>query len=148
MTGRAEIMDAAHSGGLGGTYGGNPVACAGALGAIETMRELDLNGKARRIEEVMKGRLAEMRAKLPNGEIIGDIRGRGAMIAIELVKAGTKDPDPATTAALAKACHAEGLLVLTCGTYGNVLRFLPPLVIGEDLLNEGLDIIERAFAGV
>lgn len=94
VTGRAEIMDAAHAGGLGGTYGGNPVACAGALGAIETMRELDLNGKAKRIEEVMKGRLAEMRAKLPNGDIIGDIRGRGAMIAIELVKSGTKDPAP------------------------------------------------------
>ncbi|MFI5805501.1 4-aminobutyrate--2-oxoglutarate transaminase [Streptomyces sp. NPDC051561] len=145
VTGRAEIMDAPHSGGLGGTYGGNPVACAAALGAIETMKELDLNGKAKRIEEVMKGRLAEIAAKY---EIVGDIRGRGAMIAVELVKPGTKDPDPETTSALAKACHQEGLLVLTCGTYGNVLRFLPPLVIGEDLLNEGLDIIETAFAGV
>ncbi len=76
MTGRAEIMDAAHAGGLGGTYGGNPVACAGALGAIETMKELDLNGSAKRIEEVMKGRLAAMQEKY---EIIGDIRGRGAM---------------------------------------------------------------------
>ncbi|HBF84352.1 MAG TPA: 4-aminobutyrate--2-oxoglutarate transaminase, partial [Streptomyces sp.] len=121
----------AHSGGLGGTYGGNPVACAGALGAIETMRELDLNARARRIEEVMKGRLEEMRAKLPNGGLIGDVRGRGAMIAIELVKPGTKDPDAAATAALAKACHAEGLLVLTCGTYGNVLRFLYPLTIPD-----------------
>uniref|UniRef100_UPI00114CFD2C aminotransferase class III-fold pyridoxal phosphate-dependent enzyme n=1 Tax=Streptomyces griseus TaxID=1911 RepID=UPI00114CFD2C len=145
VTGRAEIMDAAHAGGLGGTYGGNPVACAGALGAIETMRELDLNGKAQRIEEVMKGRLAEMRSKLPNGDIIGDIRGRGAMIAIELVKSGTKDPAPEAAGALAKACHAEGVMVLTCGTYGNVLRFLPPLVIGEELLNEGLDVIEQAF---
>lgn len=108
VTGRAEIMDAAHAGGLGGTYGGNPVACAGALGAIETMRELDLNGRAKRIEEVMKGRLAEMQAKLPNGDIIGDIRGRGAMIAIELVKSGTKDPNPEVAGALAKACHAEG----------------------------------------
>ncbi|MFI2352323.1 4-aminobutyrate--2-oxoglutarate transaminase [Streptomyces sp. NPDC019443] len=146
VTGRAEIMDAPHAGGLGGTYGGNPVACAGALGAIETMKELDLNGKAKRIEEVMKGRLTAMAEKF---DIIGDIRGRGAMIAIELVKdRDSKEPNPAATAALAKACHAEGLLVLTCGTYGNVLRFLPPLVIGEDLLNEGLDIIEQAFAGV
>ncbi|HET9381412.1 MAG TPA: 4-aminobutyrate--2-oxoglutarate transaminase [Streptomyces sp.] len=143
VTGRAEIMDAAHSGGLGGTYGGNPVACAGALGAIETMKELDLNAKARRIEEVMKPRLTAMAEKF---DLIGDIRGRGAMIAIELVKdRTTKEPDAASTAALAKACHQEGLLVLTCGTYGNVLRFLPPLVIGEDLLNEGLDIIEQAF---
>ncbi|MFC9227202.1 4-aminobutyrate--2-oxoglutarate transaminase [Streptomyces hygroscopicus] len=143
VTGRAEIMDAAHSGGLGGTYGGNPVACAAALGAIETMRELDLNAKAKRIEEVMKGRLAAMQEK---NDIIGDLRGRGAMIAIELVKSGTKDPNPEATVAVAKACHSAGLLVLTCGTYGNVLRFLPPLVIGEDLLNEGLDILEGAFA--
>ncbi|QKW09485.1 4-aminobutyrate--2-oxoglutarate transaminase [Streptomyces sp. NA04227] len=143
VTGRAEIMDAAHAGGLGGTYGGNPVACAGALGAIETMKELDLNARAQRIEEVMKGRLAAMQEKF---EIIGDIRGRGAMLAIELVRdrAG-KEPNPEATAALAKACHTAGLLVLTCGTYGNVLRFLPPLVIGEDLLKEGLDILEGAF---
>ncbi|GGV79198.1 MULTISPECIES: 4-aminobutyrate--2-oxoglutarate transaminase [Streptomyces] len=146
VTGRAEIMDAAHPGGLGGTYGGNPVACAAALGAIETMKELDLNARAKRIEEVMKGRLTAMQEKF---DIIGDVRGRGAMIAIELVTdRATKEPNPKATAALAKACHAEGLIVLTCGTYGNVLRFLPPLVIGEDLLNEGLDIIEEAFARI
>ncbi|MFB7289563.1 4-aminobutyrate--2-oxoglutarate transaminase [Actinacidiphila glaucinigra] len=143
VTGRAEIMDAAHSGGLGGTYGGNPVACAGALGAIETMKEQDLNAKARRIGEIMLARLRGMQEKF---EIIGEVRGRGAMIAIELVEAGSKTPNAAATAAVAKACHAEGLVVLTCGTYGNVLRFLPPLVIGEDLLNEGLDIIEGALA--
>ncbi|MCM2425837.1 4-aminobutyrate--2-oxoglutarate transaminase [Streptomyces sp. RKAG337] len=145
VTGRAEIMDAAHAGGLGGTYGGNPVACAAALGAIETMKELDLNAKARRIEEVMKGRLHAMQEKFA---VIGEVRGRGGMIAVELVEPGTKTPNAAVTAALAKACHAEGLVVLTCGTYGNVLRFLPPLVIGEDLLNEGLDIIEEAFTRV
>ncbi|MGA5581246.1 4-aminobutyrate--2-oxoglutarate transaminase [Streptomyces thermodiastaticus] len=146
VTGRAEIMDAAHPGGLGGTYGGNPVACAAALGAIETMKELDLNARAKRIEEVMKGRLTAMQEKF---DIIGDVRGRGAMIAIELVTdRATKEPNPKATAALAKTCHAEGLIVLTCGTYGNVLRFLPPLVIGEDLLNEGLDIIEEAFARI
>ncbi|MCZ4122542.1 4-aminobutyrate--2-oxoglutarate transaminase [Streptomyces sp. H39-S7] len=145
VTGRAEIMDAAHPGGLGGTYGGNPVACAAALGAIETMKELDLNARARRIEEVMKGRLHAMQEKFA---VIGEVRGRGGMIAVELVEPGTKTPDATTTAALAKACHAAGLVVLTCGTYGNVLRFLPPLVIGEDLLNEGLDIIEEAFTRV
>ncbi|UGY95253.1 4-aminobutyrate--2-oxoglutarate transaminase [Streptomyces gobiensis] len=143
VTGRAEIMDAAHVGGLGGTYGGNPVACAAALGAIETMRELDLNARARRIEEVMKPRLQKMAEQYG---VIGEVRGRGAMIAIELVKPGTKDPNPEVTGALAKACHEEGLLVLTTGTYGNVMRFLPPLVIGEDLLNEGLDILEGALA--
>ncbi|BBB00509.1 putative 4-aminobutyrate aminotransferase [Actinacidiphila reveromycinica] len=145
VTGRAEIMDAAHSGGLGGTYGGNPVACAAALGAIETMRELDLPARARRIGEVMTPRLRALQEKFP---AIGEVRGRGAMIAVELVRPGTKEPDPALTTAVAKACHAAGLVVLTCGTYGNVLRFLPPLVIGEDLLREGLDIIEAAFAGV
>jgi 4-aminobutyrate aminotransferase/(S)-3-amino-2-methylpropionate transaminase len=146
VTGRAEIMDAAHAGGLGGTYGGNPVACAAALGAIETMKELDLNAKARRIGEIMKARLTAMAEKF---EVIGDVRGRGAMIAIELVKdRTTKEPDPQATAALAKACHQEGVLVLTCGTYGNVVRFLPPLVIGEDLLNEGLDVVEQAFTRI
>jgi 4-aminobutyrate aminotransferase/(S)-3-amino-2-methylpropionate transaminase len=145
VTGRAEIMDAAHAGGLGGTYGGNPVACAAALGSIETMKELDLNARARRIGETMLPRLRAMQEKY---EIIGDVRGRGAMIAVELVKPGTKEPDAATTAAIAKACHAEGLLVLTAGTYGNVLRFLPPLVIPEHLLAEGLDILEGAFASL
>ncbi|MEU2790668.1 4-aminobutyrate--2-oxoglutarate transaminase [Streptomyces sp. NPDC007100] len=145
VTGRAEMMDAAHAGGLGGTYGGNPVACAAALGAIETMRELDLNAKARRIGEIMKPRLEAMAEK---HDIIGEVRGRGAMIAIELVESGSKEPNPKATAALAAACHQEGLLVLTTGTYGNVLRFLPPLVIGEDLLNEGLNIIEGALATV
>jgi 4-aminobutyrate aminotransferase/(S)-3-amino-2-methylpropionate transaminase len=110
------------------------------------MKELDLNAKAKNIEAVMKARLGAMAEKF---DIIGDVRGRGGMIAIELVKdRATKEPNPEATAALAKACHQEGLLVLTCGTYGNVLRFLPPLVIGEDLLNEGLDIIEQAFARI
>ncbi|MFE7527196.1 4-aminobutyrate--2-oxoglutarate transaminase [Kitasatospora sp. NPDC057542] len=145
LTGRAEIMDAAQTGGLGGTYGGNPVACAAALGAIETMKEQDLNGKAQRIGEIMLGRLRAMQEKY---EIIGEVRGRGAMIAVELVKPGGKEPNAEATAAIAKACHAEGLVVLTAGTYGNVLRFLPPLVMPEHLLNEGLDILEGAFAAL
>jgi 4-aminobutyrate aminotransferase / (S)-3-amino-2-methylpropionate transaminase / 5-aminovalerate transaminase len=145
VTGRAEIMDAAHAGGLGGTYGGNPVACAAALGSIETMKTLDLNAKARRIGEVMLGRLHDLQEKYP---VIGEVRGRGAMVALELVQPGGKEPNPAATAALAKACHAQGLVVLTAGTYGNVLRFLPPLVIPEHLLVEGLDILEGAFASL
>ncbi|WP_380285213.1 4-aminobutyrate--2-oxoglutarate transaminase [Kitasatospora purpeofusca] len=145
LTGRAEIMDAAQTGGLGGTYGGNPVACAAALGAIETMKEQDLVGKAQRIGEIMLGRLRAMQEKF---EIIGEVRGRGAMIAVELVKPGSKEPNTEATAAIAKACHAEGLVVLTAGTYGNVLRFLPPLVMPEHLLNEGLDILEGAFAAL
>jgi 4-aminobutyrate aminotransferase/(S)-3-amino-2-methylpropionate transaminase len=143
VTGRAEIMDAVHPGGLGGTYGGNPVACAAALGAIATMEEQDLAGKARRIGEIMLPRLRKLAA---SHRVIADVRGRGAMIAVELAQPGTLEPDPGATAAVAAYCHAHGLVVLTCGTYGNVLRFLPPLVIGEDLLEEGLDILEDAFA--
>jgi 4-aminobutyrate aminotransferase/(S)-3-amino-2-methylpropionate transaminase len=145
VTGRAEIMDAVHSGGLGGTYGGNPVACAAALGAIETMVSQDLPAKARRIGEIMLPRLRKLAETHP---VIAEVRGRGAMIAVELTKPGTLDPDPASTAAVAAFCHKAGLVVLTCGTFGNVLRFLPPLVIGEDLLEEGLDILEDAFASL
>ncbi len=142
VTGRAELMDAVHAGGLGGTYGGNPVACAAALGTIATMRELNLSGAARAIEATMLPRLRALQAR---HAAIGDIRGRGAMIAVELVKPGTTEPDAALTGALAKACHAQGVVVLTAGTFGNVLRFLPPLVIPPALLAEGLDVIESAF---
>jgi 4-aminobutyrate aminotransferase / (S)-3-amino-2-methylpropionate transaminase / 5-aminovalerate transaminase len=143
VTGRAEIMDAPHVGGLGGTYGGNPVACAAALGAIETMESLDLAARAREIGATMTMRLSEMAGRY---DVIGEVRGRGAMVAVELVRPGTHEPDAATTAAVAKACHAEGLVVLTCGTYGNVLRFLPPLVMSDHLLEEGLAILDKAFA--
>jgi len=145
VTGRAEIMDAVHPGGLGGTYGGNPVACAAALGSIETMEAQDLAGRARRIGEIMLPRLRKLASAYP---VIADVRGRGAMIAVELTKPGTLDPDPAATAAVARHCHSRGLVVLTCGTFGNVLRFLPPLVIGEDLVEEGLEILDDAFAAL
>src|SRR5215203_652237 len=145
VTGRAEIMDSAHVGGLGGTYGGNPVACAAALGSIETMEAEDLNGRARRIGEVMTARLQELATTY---DVIGDVRGRGAMVAVELTRPGTLEPDAASAGAVAKACHADGLIVLTCGTYGNVLRFLPPLVMPEPLLDEGLGILEKAFGSL
>jgi 4-aminobutyrate aminotransferase/(S)-3-amino-2-methylpropionate transaminase len=143
VTGRAEMMDSVHAGGLGGTYGGNPVACAAALAAIETMRAEDLCGAARRIESVMRPRLHALADKYA---AIGDVRGRGAMLAVELVVPGTKDPDPALTATVSSACHQQGLITLTAGTFGNVLRFLPPLVIDDALLGEGLDILETAFS--
>jgi 4-aminobutyrate aminotransferase / (S)-3-amino-2-methylpropionate transaminase / 5-aminovalerate transaminase len=145
VTGRADVMDAVHVGGLGGTYGGNPVACAAALAAIETMRAEDLCGAARRIESVMLPRLSALAAKY---EAVGDVRGRGAMLAVELVRPGSKEPDPVLTAEVSSACHSEGLITLTAGTYGNVLRFLPPLVIGDALLAEGLDILDAAFAAM
>ncbi len=143
VVGRAEIMDAPHVGGLGGTYGGNPVACAAALGAIATMEELGLAAAARRIEEVALERLRALAEAFP---AVGDVRGRGAMLAIELVHPGTADPDPVLTGQISAACHQAGVLTLTCGTYGNVLRFLPPLVMPEHLLTEALEVLAEAFA--
>jgi 4-aminobutyrate aminotransferase/(S)-3-amino-2-methylpropionate transaminase len=143
VTGRVEVMDAVHTGGLGGTYGGNPVACAAALGAIETMQAEDLAGAAKRIEQTMLPRLEALASKY---DVVGDVRGRGAMLALELVEPGTLTPNAKLTGEIAAACHQQGLITLTAGTFGNVLRFLPPLVIGDDLLQEGLDILEATFA--
>lgn len=138
VTGRAEIMDAPHVSGLGGTFGGNPVACAAALGALATVEADDLMGRARQIERLMLQRLGLAQA---DDERIGDVRGRGAMIAVELVQPGTCEPDRALINALATACHRAGVIVLTCGTYGNVVRLLPPLTISDELLEEGLDVL-------
>jgi len=142
VTGRAALMDAVHPGGLGGTYGGNPVACAAALGAIAAMERGDLAGRARHIGAVMLPRLRDLAARHP---VIAEVRGRGAMLAIELTVPGTLQPAPDVAKRVASACHRAGLMVLTCGTFGNVLRFLPPLVIGDELLGEGLTILEHAF---
>ncbi|MDT5317463.1 MAG: 4-aminobutyrate aminotransferase / (S)-3-amino-2-methylpropionate transaminase / 5-aminovalerate [Mycobacterium sp.] len=138
VTGRAEIMDAPHVGGLGGTYGGNPVACAAALATIETIETDGMVARAREIETFMKERLGRMQA---DDDRIGDVRGRGAMIAVELVKSGTIEPDADLTRALCAGAHAAGVIVLSCGTFGNVLRFLPPLTISDELLEEGLDVL-------
>ncbi|MBW8752005.1 MAG: 4-aminobutyrate--2-oxoglutarate transaminase [Propionibacteriales bacterium] len=138
VVGRAEMMDSVHPGGLGGTYGGNPVACAAALGAIATMRDLDLAARAREVETLLFGRLRELAAAFP---AIGEVRGRGAMVAIEIVEPGTTVPDPAMAARLSAGCHQAGVLTLTCGTYGNVLRFLPPLVAPDHLLHEAMDVL-------
>lgn len=143
VTGRAEIMDAPHAGGLGGTYGGNPLACAAALAVIDTIERDGLLARAAQIEQTMVGRLTAMAAADPR---IGEVRGRGAMIAIELVEAGTNEPDAELAKQVSTAAHAQGLVVLTCGTYGNVLRFLPPLSMPDHLLDEGLDILAAIFA--
>jgi 4-aminobutyrate aminotransferase / (S)-3-amino-2-methylpropionate transaminase / 5-aminovalerate transaminase len=143
VTGRAEIMEAVHVGGLGGTYGGNPVACAAALAAIETIKADNLVTRAQQIERIMMSRLHRMQAE---DNRIGDVRGRGAMIAIELVHRDSTDPDPGFTTAVATAARVQGVIVLTCGTYGNVLRFLPPLAISDELLNEGLDVLAEVFS--
>jgi 4-aminobutyrate aminotransferase / (S)-3-amino-2-methylpropionate transaminase / 5-aminovalerate transaminase len=142
VTGRTEIMDAVHPGGLGGTYGGNPIACAAALAAIDTMRSADLAGAARRVEQTALPRLRDLAGRVP---AIGDVRGRGAMLAIEFVRPGTLEPDPETAGRAAAACHRAGVVVLTCGTYSNVIRLLPPLVIPPALLDEGLSVLERSI---
>jgi 4-aminobutyrate aminotransferase/(S)-3-amino-2-methylpropionate transaminase len=140
VTGRAEIMDSVHGGGLGGTYGGNPVAAAAALGSISEMKEHDLNARAAEIEQLIKGRLAKLQAQHP---ALADVRGRGAMIAVELCKPGTTEPDADLARAVAAAAHRAGVIVLTCGTYGNVFRFLPPLTISDALLDEAFDVLEQ-----
>jgi 4-aminobutyrate aminotransferase/(S)-3-amino-2-methylpropionate transaminase len=143
VTGRAELMDAVHVGGLGGTYGGNPVACAAALGSVQTMEDLGLASAARRLGEHMVGRLRAI-----GSPAVGEVRGRGAMIAVELVRPGTTEPDAAMAVAVSAACHRAGVVTLTCGTYGNVLRLLPPLVMPEELLDEGLDVLATVLSGV
>jgi 4-aminobutyrate aminotransferase/(S)-3-amino-2-methylpropionate transaminase len=145
VTARAEIMDSSHVGGLGGTYGGNPIACAAAIGAMEAIREDKLVERARHIGKILNERLTAMAARYP---IIGDVRGRGAMQAIEIVVAGSKDPNPAAMASVIKYCQAQGVLILTAGTYGNVIRFLPPLVISDELLFEALGVLDDAFASL
>jgi 4-aminobutyrate aminotransferase/(S)-3-amino-2-methylpropionate transaminase len=145
VTGRAEIMDAVHASGLGGTYGGSPVACAAALGAIATIEEEDLCKSAQKMGEIISSALKAMKAKYP---IIGEVRGRGAMQAIELVMPGGIEPNPAALSAIVKFCQKEGVLILSAGTYGNVIRLLPPLVMPEALLREALEVLDRAIASV
>jgi len=144
VTGRADIMDATHVGGLGGTYGGNPIACAAALASIDAFENDGLIERAREIGNLLLVRLAQMQRADAR---IGDVRGKGAMVAIELVNPATLEPDAVLAGAVAKAAIAHGVIVLTCGTYGNVIRFLPPLSIGDALLNEGLDVVAAALAG-
>ena len=143
VTGRAEVMDEIHPSGLGGTYGGNPIACAAALGAIETIKSENLTKRATEIGKIMVDALSAMQKKYP---AIGEVRGRGAMIAIELVQPGSKEPNGELLGKVVKYSQSKGVLFLTAGTYGNVLRFLPPLVISDDLVKEAMNVLEEAFA--
>jgi 4-aminobutyrate aminotransferase/(S)-3-amino-2-methylpropionate transaminase len=145
VTGRAEIMNAVAAGGLGGTYAGNPVAAAAAGAALEVIVEDDLPAKARAIGEIALPRLERLRSE---SAIVGDVRGRGAMLAIEFVRPGGQEPAPELAGAVARLCHQRGVLILVCGTFGNVIRLLPPLVIGPDLLRDGLDVLGDAVAEV
>ena len=138
VTGRRELMNAVHAGGLGGTYGGNPVAAAAALAAIEVMRSEDLAERARALHSSIERKLSLAASELP---AIAEVRGRGAMMAIELVRPGTLEPDAALAKSVVAQCAEHGVITLSCGTYGNVVRLLPPLVIEQSLLDEGLDLL-------
>ena len=143
VVGRAEIMDAAHAGGLGGTFGGTPTAVAAAVAVMEQFEEGDWFERAEQIGEILSGRLTAMQNNYP---VIGDVRGKGAMQAIELVRPGAMDPNPEATDAVMKHCHQNGVLVLNAGTYNNVLRFLPPLAISDELLHDALDVLAAGLA--
>ena len=145
VTGRAELMDSVHVGGLGGTYGGNPVAAAAALAVLDKIETEGLLERSRAVGETIDGRLHDFEKRFG---AVGDVRGRGAMRAMELVAdRDTKEPlDGATMNALARSALERGVIVLTAGTYGNVVRLLPPITIEDGLLDEGLDLLEEAFA--
>lgn len=143
VTGRAEIMDSVPAGGLGGTYGGNPVACAAALAALRVIERDDLPAKARHIESIARPRLE---ALMQSSGRIGEVRGKGAMLAFEFVEPGTKRPDAAAAKQVAAFANSKAVLTLTTGTYHNVIRLLPPLVIGDDLLLDALDVLAAGVA--
>ena len=145
VVGRAELVNVVHGGGLGGTYGGNPVACAAALGAIETIEDWNLADRALEIEKIIKEELGSLAESSP---IVGELRGRGAMMALEFVKPGSKEPNADAAKQIAAKCLEQGVVILTCGTFGNNVRLLPPLVIDFDLLREGLRIFSKAIEEV
>ncbi|NVN52485.1 4-aminobutyrate--2-oxoglutarate transaminase [Mycolicibacterium hippocampi] len=145
VTGRADVMDAAHLGGIGGTYSGNPVACAAALGVFDEINDHQLINRARDIGDRM---VSELQSIAATTDVIGEIRGRGAMIAAELVLPGTREPHRDAVAALTRHCQRNGVLTLTAGTFGNVLRFLPPLTISDALLTEAFGVVREGFAAL
>jgi 4-aminobutyrate aminotransferase / (S)-3-amino-2-methylpropionate transaminase / 5-aminovalerate transaminase len=147
VTGRAELMDSVHVGGLGGTYGGNPVAAAAALAVLDKIEREDLLSAAKRTGKIVSKRFDEMKAK---HAIVGDVRGRGAMWALEMVAdRATKEPLAADKMGqIARTCLEHGVVVLTAGTYGNVVRLLPPINIEEALLEDGLNVLDEAIGSV
>jgi 4-aminobutyrate aminotransferase / (S)-3-amino-2-methylpropionate transaminase / 5-aminovalerate transaminase len=144
VTGRAEIMDAAGTGGLGGTFGGNPLSCAAALAALEIMEKDGLLARSAQL-----GRKFEERGKswAKQFQVVGEVRGLGAMCAIELVKnPATREPAADETKKIAQYCYEHGLITITAGTYGNVMRILVPLIVTDSQFEEGLDVLESALA--
>jgi 4-aminobutyrate aminotransferase/(S)-3-amino-2-methylpropionate transaminase len=145
VTGRADLMNAVHEGGLGGTYGGNPVAAVAALATIKTLRDRNLIARARELGATMLETLSSLQRDVA---VIGDVRGRGAMVAIELIEPGTTTPNAAAAKAIVAYCQQHGVVALTAGTYGNVIRLLPPLVITDEQLADGLGVLGAAVRSV
>jgi 4-aminobutyrate aminotransferase/(S)-3-amino-2-methylpropionate transaminase len=145
VTGRAEIMDASQPGGLGGTFGGNPVACSAAIAVFDRIEQDGLLAEAGRIEGVLKPALLALQAKYP---IIAEVRGIGAMIAVELNDPTTGAPLADLPGKLAAFAAQQGVLILTAGTYGNVLRFLPSLAITDAQLTDAVSVLDAAFASL
>jgi 4-aminobutyrate aminotransferase/(S)-3-amino-2-methylpropionate transaminase len=138
-------MDAAHVGGLGGTYGGNPISIAAAHAVLDVVEAEGLCARAARVGQKMRSRLEALAKQRPR---IGDVRGVGAMVAFELVKdPKTREPDAETTTAVVAHAEKRGLILLSCGTSANVVRLLAPLTIPDDVLDEGLNILEAAVDG-
>jgi 4-aminobutyrate aminotransferase len=145
ITGRADVMDAANPGGLGGTYAGNPVACAAAHTVLDIIQDEKLIERSNAIGKIITDRCRKLQDK-SNLNCIGDVRGLGAMCAVELVKdQSTHEPAPEITSALLKAANARGLILLSCGTYGNVIRFLAPLTASDEIVKEGMDVFEASL---
>lgn len=148
VIGKAEIMDAPAPGGLGGTYGGSPMGCAAALGVLKAIDEEKLLDRSVELGERIKGRVAEM-ARIPGAQAIGDIRGLGGMVAFELItEPGSNTPDADATKALCATALEKGLILLSCGVYGNTVRILVPLTASDALVDEGLDIIEASLIDI
>lgn len=146
VIGKAQIMDAPPAGGLGGTYAGSPLGCAAGLAVMEIIRDERLMERAQAMGRFMLPRLQGLQVRFP---CIGEVRGIGAMVAIELVKNHRADlPDADLAKALVQACARQGLIALSCGLYGNVIRFLAPLTISDALLKEGFNLFEKALAEV
>jgi 4-aminobutyrate aminotransferase len=145
IVGRADVMDASSPGGLGGTYAGNPIACAAAHAVLDVIEDEKLCDRANAIGKIIMDRCASLQDN-SNLNCIGDVRGLGAMCAVELVKdKASGEPAPELTSALLKAANERGLILLSCGTYGNVIRFLAPLTASDDLVREGMDVFEAAL---
>jgi len=145
VTGRAEIMDVPQVGGLGGTFGGNPVACAAAIAVFERISTGKVLDRAAAIEQLALPILHDLQVRFP---VIGDVRGRGAMFAIELVTPGTHEPNPAAVNHLVRFALERGVILLSAGTYGNVLRFLPNLATSDALLSEAFQVLAEGIASL